>query len=182
MSLSDLASLGSFVSGVAVMASLVYLALQVRQSAKHQRSLVLHGRAEAAQALALRLADPAMATVLDNALGWASDLTISELRQIRNLLNALLGGLAEAYQQHRDGQMSDVDFEAARQGVRAYIGFPRMRVLWRTMRPFYDPAFAILVEGLIVDRLPISPEAALAEYNRTVAAEVAATPTATTEE
>jgi hypothetical protein len=31
MSLSDLASLGSFVSGFAVLISLIYLALQVRQ-------------------------------------------------------------------------------------------------------------------------------------------------------
>ena len=34
MSLSDLASLGSFVSGVAVLVSLIYLALQVRQPKK----------------------------------------------------------------------------------------------------------------------------------------------------
>jgi hypothetical protein len=37
MSLSDLASLGSFVSGLAVLISLVYLATEVRQS--HRTSI-----------------------------------------------------------------------------------------------------------------------------------------------
>ena len=37
MSLSDLAALGSFVSGFAVLASLIYLALQTRQNVKHKR-------------------------------------------------------------------------------------------------------------------------------------------------
>src|ERR1700691_5983351 len=43
MSLSDLASLGSFVSGIAVLISLVYLSLQVRQSDKNQRALMNQG-------------------------------------------------------------------------------------------------------------------------------------------
>ena len=37
MSLTDLASLGSFVSGVTVLISLIYLALQVRQAEKNDR-------------------------------------------------------------------------------------------------------------------------------------------------
>jgi hypothetical protein len=37
MSLADLASLGSFISGIAVLVSLVYLAQQIRQSTKHSR-------------------------------------------------------------------------------------------------------------------------------------------------
>ncbi|HEX3432128.1 MAG TPA: hypothetical protein VHT03_14710 [Rhizomicrobium sp.] len=43
MSLSDLASLGSFVSAFAVLASLVYLALQVRQAEKNQRAILNQG-------------------------------------------------------------------------------------------------------------------------------------------
>src|SRR5271166_5699196 len=45
MSLSDLASLGSFVSGVAVLVSLVYLARQVRQAERNQRALAQQMRA-----------------------------------------------------------------------------------------------------------------------------------------
>jgi hypothetical protein len=40
MSLSDLASIGTLVSGLAVLISLVYLSLQIRQTAKDQRALM----------------------------------------------------------------------------------------------------------------------------------------------
>jgi len=45
MTLSDLASIGSLVSGIAVLVSLVYLAQQTRQNSKHTRALIQQGRA-----------------------------------------------------------------------------------------------------------------------------------------
>lgn len=45
MSLSDLAALGSFVSGFAVLLSLIYLALQVRQTKRNQQIAIRHSRA-----------------------------------------------------------------------------------------------------------------------------------------
>jgi hypothetical protein len=44
MSLSDLASLGSFVSGIAVVLSFVFLAMQIRQSARNQRATIHNER------------------------------------------------------------------------------------------------------------------------------------------
>ena len=41
MSLSDLAAVGSFAGGLAVVASVIYLALQVRQSSSAERNRVL---------------------------------------------------------------------------------------------------------------------------------------------
>jgi len=63
MSLSDLASLGSFVSGVAVLISLIYLALQVRQAEKNQRSLMQQGQANRICDLLLRNSDPSLAMI-----------------------------------------------------------------------------------------------------------------------
>src|SRR5579862_4809924 len=45
MTLADLASIGSLISGVAVLISLIYLALQVRQAEKNQRALMNQGTA-----------------------------------------------------------------------------------------------------------------------------------------
>jgi hypothetical protein len=61
MSLSDLASLGSFVSGFAVLLSLIYLALQVRQTKRNQQIAIRHSRASRIVELQLALADPAVA-------------------------------------------------------------------------------------------------------------------------
>ena len=61
MSLSALASLGSFVSGFAVLISLVYLALQVRQTERNQQISIRHSRVSRTVELHLALSDPAVA-------------------------------------------------------------------------------------------------------------------------
>jgi len=40
ISLSDLAAIGSFISGVAVVVSFVFLAVQLRQNARNQRAIM----------------------------------------------------------------------------------------------------------------------------------------------
>ena len=57
MTLTDLASLGSFVSAVAVVISLIYLALQVRQNTRHSQALIQQGRAARISDAALKIAE-----------------------------------------------------------------------------------------------------------------------------
>ena len=44
MTLSDLAAVGSFVSGIAVFLSFIFLALQLHQANRNQRSLMQQAR------------------------------------------------------------------------------------------------------------------------------------------
>jgi hypothetical protein len=60
MTLSDLASIGSLVSGVAVLVSLIYLALQVRQAEKNQRALMNQGTVARVSESILGFAQPAL--------------------------------------------------------------------------------------------------------------------------
>ena len=58
MSLADLTTLASLISSVAVLVSLLFLAVQVRQSNRNQRSLMQQGRTPRNVDLRFRLADP----------------------------------------------------------------------------------------------------------------------------
>src|SRR5271165_6150215 len=49
MTLADLSSIATVISGAAVVTSLVYLSFQVRQNSKHTRALIQQGRAAMAQ-------------------------------------------------------------------------------------------------------------------------------------
>ena len=64
MSLSDLASIGSLLSGIAVVISLAYLAFQIRQNTRHQRASMQQGRAARTVDLLLRTAEPDMARAI----------------------------------------------------------------------------------------------------------------------
>jgi hypothetical protein len=57
MTLSDLASIATVISGVAVLGSLIYLGMQTRQNTKHIRALLWQGAADRGVSLNLTLAD-----------------------------------------------------------------------------------------------------------------------------
>jgi hypothetical protein len=57
MTLSDFATLTTAVSGIAVTASIVYLALQTHQNAKHTRALINQGRVALIAQLSLSATD-----------------------------------------------------------------------------------------------------------------------------
>ena len=75
MSLSVLASLGSFVSGFAVLISLIYLALQVRQTERNQQISIRHSRVSRTVELHLALADPAVADAWLHGSGSPQEIT-----------------------------------------------------------------------------------------------------------
>src|SRR5215472_12830534 len=86
MSLSDLASIGSFVSGIAVLVSLLFLYFQVRQvnqqviqAERNQRALIQQGRAQRAADHAWRMADPELATTYWKGVRRPEDLSLAEL-------------------------------------------------------------------------------------------------------
>src|SRR5665213_3244937 len=83
MTLSDLASIGSLVSGVAVLVSLIYLAQQTRQNSRHTRALIQQGRASQGQAGIVQwiATDPSTAEVYLR--GCEGDITMDRVQFIR---------------------------------------------------------------------------------------------------
>jgi len=100
MSLSDLASLGSFVSGVAVLASLIYLALQTRQNVKHTRALLNLGSAERGMNLFLARATPDAARVWVAENDGAADPSKVQYEQFINMCTAIYVNWDGVFGQH----------------------------------------------------------------------------------
>jgi len=67
MSLSDLAAIGSFISGIAVFMSFIFLSLQLRQANRNQRSLMQQSRTGRNVEILLKIADPAVSETLAQA-------------------------------------------------------------------------------------------------------------------
>ena len=99
MSLSDLASLGSFISGLAVLISLIYLALQVRQTKRNQQIAIRHTRASRIVELHLALADPGVAEAWFHGSGSPQKITQIELSQFTNLCRAFFFHFEDSFYQ-----------------------------------------------------------------------------------
>ena len=155
MSLSDLASLGSFVSGVAVLVSLLLLFIQlrqigeqIRQAEKNQKAAIGQGRTNRMVELSLRAAEPGLSHALVNAYSNAPDISPLQLFQLFNYSRALFLNAEDTYYQHARGLLEDEPFEGFVSAMRGTIATPSMRYMWQSGRSLYGPEFTRWVDGL----------------------------------
>ncbi len=157
MSLSDLASLGSFVSGVAVLISLIYLALQVRQTKRNQQIAIRHSRATRVVELHLALADSAVASAWLHGTGSPGELTATELGQFINLCRALFFHFEDSFYQREEGLLNDDAFETVVAGVRLSARSPGWRAAWKLARPNFAGRFLDFMDGVVAGAAALPP-------------------------
>jgi len=149
MSLSALASLGSFVSGFAVLISLIYLALQVRQTERNQQISIRHSRASRIVELHLALADPGMADAWFHGSLSPEKLTQTELSQYINLCRALFFHFEDSFYQREEGLLNDPAFETVVAGVRFSARSPGWRAAWKMARPNFGGKFLDFMDRIV---------------------------------
>src|SRR5215468_7039668 len=148
MSLSDLASLGSFVNGLAVLISLIYLALQVRQTKRNQQIAIRHSRASRIVELHLALADPGVAGAWLHGSGGPQEITQTELSQFTNLCRALFFHFEDSFYQREEGLLNDDAFETVVAGARLLARSLGVRAAWRIARPNFGGRFLDFMDGV----------------------------------
>jgi hypothetical protein len=129
MSLTDLASVGSFVSGVAVLISLLYIAYQVRQNTKHTRALIQSARVDRLMSQMIGFSDNDQCAAY--LAGNGHDPTPTAIRE-RQFYMQCLGQVAtmlDVFTQHGAGLLSDEQFGGVCATYRVWLrepGFRRM--------------------------------------------------------
>jgi hypothetical protein len=149
MSLSDLASVGSFVSGVAILISLVYLALQVKQTERNQQISIRHSRASRIVELELALADPAVTDAWLHGSGSPQEITQTELSQFIHLCRSLLFHFEDSFYQREEGLLNDDAFETVVAGTRFLARNPGWRAAWTVARPNFGGRFRDFMDGVV---------------------------------
>ena len=125
MSLSDLAALGSFISGFAVLVSLVFLyfqlrqiGAQVRQAERNQRAIIQQARATRSADTTLRLSEAGISQAYNKGIRGDDDISLGELHQFQTLFRSLVLTAEDSFIQHNDKMMSDTAFNSFMIGIR----------------------------------------------------------------
>jgi hypothetical protein len=151
MTLSDISSIGSLVSGIAVLVSLAYLSQQTRQNSKHTRALIQQGRYERLATLSLGLMEPAAAIAVAKGVAGSNDLTETEFHQFRAYCQTRFRIGEDSFFQHKDGLLGEDAFDSfiaiTREGLKA----PGLRVMWQELRDTFQPEFVQFIQGLVDD-------------------------------
>jgi hypothetical protein len=147
VSLQDLGNLGEFFGAVAVLASLLYLAVQIRQNTRSLRSA-------AYQSLSTSLSDLALSVAENDDLAkiWQIGMTdpgrLSEVERLR--LQAFLTALYRQYQnlyfQKRQSLLDEELWQAHRVTIMRHISSPGGADWWAIARDQHSKGFVEYVE------------------------------------
>ena len=189
MSLADLASLGSFISGVAVLVSLIYVGVQVRQAKLHQQAAIRQGRADRIVSMCFAAGDPSgadrivtmcfhggdpfIADACAKGYAGAEDITESQLTQYHYICRGFFYHCEEEFFQHKEGLANDAYYASFVSGTTKMFCQPGLRVQWKLQRESFVPEFVRFMDGLMAQSKLSTHSDPLAQWKAAVAAEKA---------
>jgi hypothetical protein len=157
------------VSGVAVIVSLVYLALQIRQAAKNQRGTMHQMRAALSTDVMLRIAETDLSASFRAGLTGDSDITEAQFWRFFYAASAIMRTTENAFAQYEDGLVTETHFASAKASARVFLASPGYRALWRATRLSREPNFRAFMDELDVEAAVAAPADVFATWKSLLA-------------
>jgi len=172
MTLSDLASIGSFVSAIAVVISLVYLASQVRQARSHQQAAIRTERASRLAMMNTAAEEPSIAEAIMKGLRGSDDLTATQYAQFTHFCRASFYNAEDTYFQHSEGLITAQAFASFVASVKGWAArAPGIRACWTQFRGLFVNEFAEWMDRTLAEVEPAPPIDTFAQWRTLVTEE-----------
>ena len=150
MTIQDLGSIGELIAAVATIATLGYLALQMRQNTATVRGASAASHAASNQVLNSLLAqDLEVNRILWTGLADPTKLDESETRRFDAVLHMVVDGVQQSWRFHHDGVIDDATWQGHSGALRWLISEPGFRPYWERYRAMQHPGFVRAVEQLV---------------------------------
>ena len=152
MELSQLADLGEFVGGVAVVVTLIYLAAQVRHNTRAVKAANNQAQADGhCSYLTAIFADPQLSETFGQLwnVADAGELGSAEAHRLSPLLHCAFTQFENAYRSHREGLITEAWWEKQAAALDGWLRAPPVQHWWDDQGEIYPSDF----HGYIVGRL-----------------------------
>jgi hypothetical protein len=150
MTIQDWGAVGELVGAVAVIATLIYLSVQLRQAADSVRSSVAAvGSGYATQVWQLPIDKPDLAEMIIRGNQGVQELSDEEFFRYQLFLGTVFRGFEQYFILHELGSLSDAQWQGWELPLRQATQEPGVRQIWAQIRGQHDPEFTKLVDGLI---------------------------------
>ena len=155
MNWEALGAVGDFVSGIAVLATLVYLLIQTRQSTEQLRQnteATRNAAFEASQAAGTRfrellIANPEAAELLERGIRDFAQVEKSERFQLDLLLQSFFLNVQSSYIRNVVRAIDPAEFERMQPILDRVLQGAGTRTWWGRRRSEFSPEFRALIEG-----------------------------------
>lgn len=157
MTLESISYIGQTIAAIAVVVSLLYLAVQVRHAERNQRAMMQQVRTGRGILLSMCFTEPSMANVMTKAMMGDAEFNPEEQTQLMAYTRSLALNLLDAHAFHEMSLLSDAAFERASAGSRWFFGMAPVRATWTSVnRAQFATQDAAIIEKMAIDGVPVS--------------------------
>lgn len=170
MALSDLAALGSFISGIAVFLSFIFLALQLRQANRNQRSLMQQARTGRNVEILLTMADPATSETLAQANTNCAAMSDAKIWSFYGFCAAVFWSYEDCFMQFRAKTLDANSWASDVATLERLAAYPPYRAVWKMARDGMGGDYRDYVDSLM-DKVPSDTSRTLTDMFKVCIAE-----------
>lgn len=172
MSLEAVYMASQIAASVAVLASLIYLALQTRQTARNQQAQMHAMRLQVIREDVRLIGDPAFFPVYTACMAGEPGVNAADANQFMMFAYSLMLNFQEQYYEFQEGMINRQRWEPSRLTMRRLLSSPGFRSAFQLYRPTLDVSFAALGDSLIAEARTVSaPTPGFERWQQLVAAE-----------
>jgi hypothetical protein len=165
MSLHELADIGQIIGGFAVVGSLIFVGLQIRQNTKSSRAATLQLNTDFWLNYMLTVADPKFRNIYAMGASGHDDLDQSQFGQFFLLCRASFMGLENQHYQYRYGLLDSGAYVGYQTTIREQVAaFPGIRAMWQLVRHAYGSHFVAFMDEQIAATDAHKSESAFQEW------------------
>ena len=152
MNLEQLANLGELIGGLAVVASLIYLAIQIRQNTQTVRSATLASNTDIWSNMLTLIASSDLTDAYLLGSSGKQELTPKQLLQFFLICRALFVSFENQYYQFTVGTFDEDTYLGYERSFKNQILiFPGFQAYWRQTRAEFSPKFIARMDGLLTE-------------------------------
>jgi hypothetical protein len=148
MNWDAIGAVGEIIGALAVVASLVYLAIQIRSQNRETRMLAVHETSTAFRESIGVFSDPAKAEIYIRGNADFESLTDTEKFVLIAGMQGILRVWEEAYHQHQAGRLPNQIWDVMSKQYAAVISGQSLANVWELRKDFFDPNFREFVDSL----------------------------------
>ena len=155
MTLEDLGNIGEFIAAIAVVVSLVYLAIQIRQNTNSVRTSTYQAVLDTAQRVNEYFTDPRNERLYRLGRKDLRQLKEDEQAQFKALVGNVVSFYEALFLQHQNGAIDDDFFLNRFNSFHYIISQPGVRAVWEERgRTYFSSSFVRRVDELLREPPP----------------------------
>lgn len=171
MTLEQISYLSQTIGAFAVVASLIFVGVQIRQSDKTQRAVMHDNRLRVLRETALHVSSPGVTESFIKGSSGDPDITLTEWTQYFFVTFIQELTRNEQYGQFREGLISAERWRQSQATVVATMTSPGHRAMYPLIRPLLSPDYQVLLEGIMKETVPVDQAKRMEIWKSLAAAE-----------